>query len=169
MQTAFLKRIANLIKRQGKEVVRQPMVGNKPIDLYKLYKEVVKQGGINNVVEDSRWRRIISNLGIPSTINMSEILLYHYMHCLYTYERLHFSGFVPLQNKSLLQKATALMAPSPARPAKTAANAAVGGGSSAQTGNGGNATSGNRKRGRSSGSAPNKTKSHRTENSGKRR
>eukprot|EP00954_Amorphochlora_amoebiformis_P000945 74330-Amorphochlora_amoeboformis.AAC.1 len=52
------------------------------------------------------------SLGIPSVLHASEQLLYHYMNCLYTYERLNFSGFVPLQqypqDKSIIQSAYTL-------------------------------------------------------------
>eukprot|EP00472_Partenskyella_glossopodia_P003730 CAMPEP_0197520596 /NCGR_PEP_ID=MMETSP1318-20131121/5939_1 /TAXON_ID=552666 /ORGANISM="Partenskyella glossopodia, Strain RCC365" /LENGTH=440 /DNA_ID=CAMNT_0043072253 /DNA_START=340 /DNA_END=1659 /DNA_ORIENTATION=- len=108
IRSAFVRRVANLLKRQGKPLV-QPTLGNKSVDLFKFYAEVVKNGGISNVVEDGRWRRVIAGLGVPSINNASEVLLYHYINTLYTYERLHFSGFMPLQDKSILANAKAFV------------------------------------------------------------
>jgi len=160
MQKAFLRRVATLLKRQGKSVI-QPMLGGKPVDLYKLYKEVVKNGGINNVMDDSRWRRIISALGLHSVLNASEILLFHYMQCLYTYERLHFSGFMPVQDKARVRKARELVLTvgSPPHPAATA-----------PAPDGRSASSGNaRKRPKPPGGASQKGKFHRPDDGNRSR
>lgn len=108
-KNAFYERTAKLLKRQNKGYA-EPVVGGKKLDVFKIYKEVIKRGGIRNVVDNTGWGGIIKELGVPTNTKASDLLLAHYIYTLYTYERLYFAGFKPLEKLPDPEKLHALLA-----------------------------------------------------------
>jgi Ras-related protein Rab-1A len=52
---------------RGTPINRAPSVGGRDLNLYKLYRIVVKMGGYNRVTNKNSWRAVYSKLGLPPT------------------------------------------------------------------------------------------------------
>ncbi|CAG2178603.1 unnamed protein product, partial [Oppiella nova] len=50
---------------RGTPINRAPSVGGKDLNLYKLYRIVVKMGGYNRVTNKNSWRAVYGKLGLP--------------------------------------------------------------------------------------------------------
>jgi hypothetical protein len=71
----------------GRENFKVPQIGGKELDLYKLYKEVIKKGGSNSVSEKKQWKEIVNALDLPASCTSASFTLRnHYNRCLQSYE-----------------------------------------------------------------------------------
>lgn len=65
----FVAQLYKYMDERGTPINRAPSVGGKDLNLYKLYRIVVKMGGYNRVTNKNSWRNVYKNLGLPSTNN----------------------------------------------------------------------------------------------------
>lgn len=71
------------------------MVAGKELDLYVLYHEVCKQGGVEAVVKYKRWKKVTVALDLPSTCtNAAYTLRKNYYRWLYAFECLNVHNIV---------------------------------------------------------------------------
>jgi hypothetical protein len=61
---AFLARVYTTNAHNGKPIVKLPVVGKIPLDLFALHREVAAHGGFEKVLKDKQWKPIALNLGI---------------------------------------------------------------------------------------------------------
>ena len=63
----FVAQLYKYMDERGTPINRAPSVGGKDLNLYKLYRIVVKMGGYNRVTNKNSWRTVYSNLGLPAS------------------------------------------------------------------------------------------------------
>lgn len=72
----------------GEPIQRLPTLGFKELDLWVLYKEVVKRNGINSVIARKQWKEVAEALQLPSSCTDSGFRLrLHYKKYLQAFER----------------------------------------------------------------------------------
>lgn len=87
----FREDISKFLSQNGKDQIKNPMMGGKELDLYKLFKEVVLRGGCHYVLENKLWKDVVNSLDIPSSCTSASFLLKnHYMKYLLMYEQYYF-------------------------------------------------------------------------------
>lgn len=75
----------------GEPIQRLPTLGFKELDLWILYKEVVKRGGIDTVIAKKQWKEVAEALQLPSSCTDSGFRLrLHYKKYLEGFERKFF-------------------------------------------------------------------------------
>ena len=58
-QSEFMYRLKLFLKSYNKGVFKQPMLGKREVDLYRLFREVTAHGGCENVIKrEGTWSRI---------------------------------------------------------------------------------------------------------------
>ena len=93
----FFAEVSQLQEAAGTPFVKVPTVGMKTLDLYTLYQEVSKRGGMHEVVTKKLWKSVAAILKLPTTCtDYGFRLRRHYERYLLAYERKHL-GTVPLQ------------------------------------------------------------------------
>ena len=65
----FVAQLYKYMDERGTPINRAPSVGGKDLNLYKLYRIVVKMGGYNRVSNKNSWRTVYKNLGLPPANN----------------------------------------------------------------------------------------------------
>ena len=84
----FIEELTKYYNRQGKESFKYPIVSGKNLDLYKLYKEVIKRGGYQVVFDNKQWKDVVGTLGLPSTCTSASFTVKrHYKKYLLSYEQ----------------------------------------------------------------------------------
>lgn len=95
----FYAEVAQLQEAAGTPFVKVPTVGMKTLDLFVLYQEVAKRGGMHEVVSKKLWKAVAATLQLPTTCtDYGFRLRRHYERYLLAYERKHL-GTVPPQKK----------------------------------------------------------------------
>lgn len=61
---AFLARVYTTNAHASKPIVKLPVVGKIPLDLFALHREVAAHGGFEKVLKEKQWKPIALNLGI---------------------------------------------------------------------------------------------------------
>ena len=87
--TTFIEEVRKYYERRGTHWEAEPKVGSVPVDLLKLFRLVMANGGYDKVSDEKRaWRRMIHELGIPSRNDSSTgyCLKGHYYRLLAAYE-----------------------------------------------------------------------------------
>ena len=83
----FREELTKYYNLQGKESFKYPIVSGKNLDLYKLYKEVLKRGGYQAVYENKQWKDVVSTLDLPSSCTSASFTVKrHYKKYLLSYE-----------------------------------------------------------------------------------
>jgi len=99
---SLMRRLHHVLKRENRPLTSVPQIGGRELDLCILYREVVRQGGINKVVFHTGWSSIKKTLAIGHNIPHASFLLKkHYVNILYPYERQHFAGSCPVDAKAV--------------------------------------------------------------------
>jgi len=70
---AFTVKYNSFMESKG-TAVSQPSLGGKDLDLYKLYKLVCENGGMERVTQEMKWRSIHLQLGLTPIANASHII-----------------------------------------------------------------------------------------------
>eukprot|EP00029_Vermamoeba_vermiformis_P009229 TRINITY_DN4538_c0_g1_i1.p1 TRINITY_DN4538_c0_g1~~TRINITY_DN4538_c0_g1_i1.p1 ORF type:complete len:485 (-),score=88.78 TRINITY_DN4538_c0_g1_i1:254-1708(-) len=90
---AFAEHLFNFMKRRKTPIGRVPQLGHREVDLFLLYTEVARQGGLQHVIEGKNWKNVARVFNFPKTCtNAGFTLRIHYMKYLYAYERVHLFG-----------------------------------------------------------------------------
>eukprot|EP00095_Tigriopus_kingsejongensis_P001533 snap_masked-scaffold214_size254108-processed-gene-0.9 protein:Tk01533 transcript:snap_masked-scaffold214_size254108-processed-gene-0.9-mRNA-1 annotation:"at-rich interactive domain-containing protein 4b" len=83
--------VANLYKHmedRGSPINRTPTIGNKELDLYRLFKVVFKLGGHTRVTNNNLWRQVATKLGFETTWCTNQVRV-HYKRYLQSFEELN--------------------------------------------------------------------------------
>ena len=84
----FREELTKYYNLQGKESFKYPIVSGKNLDLYKLYKEVIKRGGYQVVYDNKQWKDVVLTLDLPpSCTSASFTVKRHYKKYLLSYEQ----------------------------------------------------------------------------------
>ncbi|CAL5392335.1 unnamed protein product [Camellia sinensis] len=68
-----------------------PTMGGKALDLHRLFLEVTSRGGIEKVINDRKWKEVISIFNFPPTItSASFVLRKYYLSLLYHFEQVYY-------------------------------------------------------------------------------
>ncbi|CAG5132768.1 unnamed protein product, partial [Candidula unifasciata] len=62
----FVAQLYKFMDERGTPINKGPCIGNKDLNLYKLYKIVEKLGGYNKVTKEMKWPVVYSKMGLPS-------------------------------------------------------------------------------------------------------
>ncbi|KAL6048654.1 AT-rich interactive domain-containing protein 3C [Balamuthia mandrillaris] len=90
---AFKAHLNEFMEGRGTPLGRVPQLGHREVDLFVLYREVVKRGGLEAVVKNKCWKEIASVFRFPKTCtNAGYTLRIHYLRYLYAYEQRFFFG-----------------------------------------------------------------------------
>ena len=102
---AFMHRLQMVLKREGSQLIRMPVVGGRELDLYTLYNQVCKSGGIYAILDQVGWKGVRRALKLPPTVHhQSALLKKFYIAILYSYEKQFFPFFAQLPLKKALAK-----------------------------------------------------------------
>ena len=75
------------------ENFKWPIISGKDLDLYKLFCEVMKRGGYDNVNNTKQWKEVVSTLNLPPTCTSASFTIRsHYQKHLKPYEKHICSG-----------------------------------------------------------------------------
>lgn len=84
----FREELTRYNSQFGRDSYKNPQMGGKELDLYKLFREVVGRGGYNTVLENKLWKDIVNALDISSSCTSASFLLRnHYNRYLLSYEQ----------------------------------------------------------------------------------
>lgn len=87
----FMESLEDFMAERGTPMTKVPTLGHKELDLFILYCEVVKRGGVEAVIAAKLWRSVADTLDLPSTCTDSGFRLRrHYLNYLFPYERKFF-------------------------------------------------------------------------------
>eukprot|EP00794_Sanderia_malayensis_P020215 gene20215-22191_t len=92
----FLTKLYALMEEQGTPIAKPPLLGYKKVNLYKLYLLVTKNGGMDEVSNQSKWRSVYIEMGLtnpPTTASYN--LRNFYKRYVYPYEELERGGISP--------------------------------------------------------------------------
>ena len=96
----FIKRVINILKREGKRVLKIPRVNYNELDLYMLYIYVIQHHGITAVNTNKSMNDIAIQLklinnktDIEYQQHVVSLLYQHYMNILYLYEKTYYNGW----------------------------------------------------------------------------
>ena len=67
----FNEKLKKLHESKGTPIVRRPTLGQKDLNLFKLYKLVKENGGMDKVTQELKWRSLYLQMGMPSMTNAS--------------------------------------------------------------------------------------------------
>ena len=83
-------------------VTKLPRLGHKDVDLFVLYKEVIRRGGVMEVIAKKCWKEVSTVFSFPTTCtNAGYTLRVNYMKLLYPFELRHFHS---LSNEEIDKK-----------------------------------------------------------------
>lgn len=89
----FCKHVAKYLRGIGISVYDEmmaPVIENKPIDLFRLYREVISAGGCDAVTASNNWRKIFERMTGVNVPDASYRLKLLYKKNLYLYEQQFF-------------------------------------------------------------------------------
>jgi hypothetical protein len=114
----FLRRVFGMLRRFKRPLLKVPVVANRPLDLYALYREVVHSGGIQKVLKSGAWAPIKRALNLPNSLNANVVLKNYYLALLYLYEKKYFTETVPIDDDQEVhmvdeQRPELMLAPEP--------------------------------------------------------
>lgn len=95
---AFYRKLHAFRDAIGEPIQRLPTLGFKELDLWVLYKEVIKRHGIDAVIAKKQWKEVAEALQLPSSCTDSGFRLrLHYKKYLEAFERKYFKSPVEVE------------------------------------------------------------------------
>ncbi len=86
----FMNDLNEFLVKNNQPIVRQPSLGYQSLDLYLLYKLVIKRGGMDKVTRNQEWKLVYQDLNIPTmSTSASYNTRTNYKKYLYLYELEH--------------------------------------------------------------------------------
>ena len=67
----FNEKLKKFHESKGTPMVRRPTLGQKDLNLFKLYKLVKENGGMEKVTQELKWRSLHLQMGMPNMTNAS--------------------------------------------------------------------------------------------------
>ncbi|XP_017272329.1 AT-rich interactive domain-containing protein 1B isoform X2 [Kryptolebias marmoratus] len=83
---AWVERYLTFMEERGTPVTQLPVVGKKPLDLWKLYMAVREIGGLAMVNKNKKWRELSSTLNVGTSSSSASTLKKQYIQFLFAYE-----------------------------------------------------------------------------------
>lgn len=108
----FMEKL-NALHRSVGSKFRAPTLGGKALNLHQLFVETTSRGGIEKVIEDRKWKEVVSSFNFPPSITSGSFALRkYYLSILYYFEQVYYHKKqlppVPLIEHSGTISATAL-------------------------------------------------------------
>ncbi|XP_041669109.1 AT-rich interactive domain-containing protein 1B-like isoform X4 [Cheilinus undulatus] len=82
----WVERYLTFMEERGTPVAQLPIVGKKPLDLWKLYITVREIGGLAMVNKNKKWRELSSTLNVGTSSSSASALKKQYIQYLFAYE-----------------------------------------------------------------------------------
>lgn len=82
----FVAQLYKFMDDSNTPLNKSPMIGNKDVDLYRLFRVVQKLGGYNRVTNQNKWRSVTIRLRFPNSQNTHNQVKSVYKKCLFSYE-----------------------------------------------------------------------------------
>ena len=67
----FNEKLKKFHESKGTPMVRRPTLAQKDLNLFKLYKLVRENGGMDKVTQELKWRSLYLQMGMPNMTNAS--------------------------------------------------------------------------------------------------
>ncbi|CAL9686352.1 unnamed protein product [Knipowitschia caucasica] len=83
---SWVERYLSFMEDRGTPVGQLPIVGKKPLDLWKLYMAVREIGGLAMVNKNKKWRELSSTLNVGTSSSVASTLKKQYIQFLFAYE-----------------------------------------------------------------------------------
>ncbi|CAJ1073859.1 AT-rich interactive domain-containing protein 1B-like isoform X1 [Xyrichtys novacula] len=83
---SWVERYLNFMEERGTPVAQLPVVGKKPLDLWKLYIAVREIGGLAMVNKNKKWRELSTTLNVGTSSSSASALKKQYIQYLFAYE-----------------------------------------------------------------------------------
>ncbi|XP_053191155.1 AT-rich interactive domain-containing protein 1B-like [Scomber japonicus] len=83
---SWVERYLSFMEERGTPVAQLPIVGKKPLDLWKLYMAVREIGGLAMVNKNKKWRELSTNLNVGTSSSSASSLKKQYIQYLFAYE-----------------------------------------------------------------------------------
>lgn len=82
----FVAQLYKFMDDSGTPLNKTPMINNKDVDLYRLFRVVHKLGGYNRVTNQNKWRSVAVRLKFSNNQNTCNQVKMVYKKCLFSYE-----------------------------------------------------------------------------------
>ncbi|GJQ66478.1 hypothetical protein Trydic_g4472 [Trypoxylus dichotomus] len=82
----FVAQLYKFMDDSGTPLNKSPMISNRDVDLYRLFRIVHKLGGYNRVTNQNKWRTVTLRLKFSSSQNICNSVRMVYKKCLFSYE-----------------------------------------------------------------------------------
>ncbi|CAJ0766098.1 10114_t:CDS:2 [Entrophospora sp. SA101] len=90
---SFIKSLEEFHKNHGTTFQKEPVLGSKKLDLYKIYQMVIAEGGCERICAEKSWKKICERFNFPQTCTNSAFVMKNiYIRFLEPYELEHFWG-----------------------------------------------------------------------------
>ncbi|RIA93076.1 hypothetical protein C1645_763405 [Glomus cerebriforme] len=84
---SFMKSLEEFHKSHGTTLQREPVLGSKKLDLYKIYRMVIAHGGCEKICAEKAWKKICEPFNFPHTCTNSAYVMKNvYIRFLEAYE-----------------------------------------------------------------------------------
>ncbi|CAG8682552.1 15901_t:CDS:2 [Funneliformis caledonium] len=84
---AFMKNLEEFHKSHGTTLQKEPVLGSKKLDLYKIYRMVIANGGCEKICSEKAWKKICEPFNFPHTCTNSAYVMKNvYIRFLEAYE-----------------------------------------------------------------------------------
>ncbi|KAM7403899.1 hypothetical protein PAMA_004361 [Pampus argenteus] len=83
---SWVERYLSFMEERGTPVAQLPIVGKKPLDLWKLYVAVREIGGLAMVNKNKKWRELSASLNVGTSSSSASSLKKQYIQYLFAYE-----------------------------------------------------------------------------------
>nr|XP_057945828.1 AT-rich interactive domain-containing protein 1B isoform X1 [Doryrhamphus excisus] len=83
---SWVERYLSFMEDRGTPVSQLPVVGKKPLDLWKLYVAVREIGGLAMVNKNKKWRELSTTLSVGTSSSSASSLKKNYIQYLFAYE-----------------------------------------------------------------------------------
>ncbi|XP_063918566.1 AT-rich interactive domain-containing protein 4B-like isoform X2 [Zophobas morio] len=100
----FVAQLYKFMDDSGTPLNKSPMIGNKDVDLHKMFRVVHKLGGYNRVTNKNKWRLITTRLKLPNNQATFNQVKNVYKKCLLSYESFYKTLGVTMLNHSISAK-----------------------------------------------------------------
>ncbi|RZC38979.1 AT-rich interactive domain-containing protein 4B, partial [Asbolus verrucosus] len=100
----FVAQLYKFMDDSGTPLNKSPMIGNKDVDLHKLFRVVHKSGGYNRVTNQNKWRSITTRLKLPNNQITYNQVKSVYKKCLLSYESFYKTLGVTMLNHNMSTK-----------------------------------------------------------------
>ncbi|XP_052708274.1 AT-rich interactive domain-containing protein 2-like isoform X2 [Crassostrea angulata] len=92
----FMSTLKQFHRNRGTPIGKSPVIGGREIDLYLLYRQVIKFGGWRKITDELIWEDFLLDFKIPRDCsNGTQALKFIYVRYLDAYEKVYFHGADP--------------------------------------------------------------------------